>query len=180
MWSVSHCFARCRFNVFIRRNQVIRIIHSPFLTIIYFAFGFPWKSSGGTRSPSRSSVSTPCWKQVSLDWECGYVECSSLEGTGVAAVFKSAKLITTLPRPIISPETQFLLTNFFFSPFPWLGHSPPSLSYFPRAGNYSRRLCCEARRHQFGERSEPRPRRRAARPPPSSTGCSAGRTAGGS
>lgn len=25
---------------------------------------------------------------VSLDWECGYVECSSLEGTGVAAVFK--------------------------------------------------------------------------------------------
>ena len=29
-----------------------------------------------------------CFNQVSLDWECGYVECSSLDGCGVAAVFK--------------------------------------------------------------------------------------------
>ena len=26
--------------------------------------------------------------QVSLDWECGYTECSSLDGTGVTGVFR--------------------------------------------------------------------------------------------
>ena len=54
----------------------------------------------------------------------------------------------------------------------------PAMSTPP--GNFRRRLYYEARRHRSGGRSEPRPRPRAAPPRPSSTGCSAGKTAGGS
>ena len=107
-------------------------------------------------------------------------------GTWSAAVWREREWLPSSSQLNLLPP--FLIPSFplrlnFSSPtssFPPSPGSPPSLSYFPRAGNYSRRLFCEARRHQFGERSEPRPRRRAARPPPSSTGCSAGRTAGGS
>ena len=120
---VSQCFRRCGLlNVLIKAksgHHLFTFLDNWALTIIYCGFGFPWKCTGGTR-PAVRSVSTPCWNQVSLDWECGYVECSSLEGTGVAAVFKWDKLITTLP--LISPSSPRRLN---FSPLSSLLYLSP-------------------------------------------------------
>ena len=75
-------------DVLMRQNQVRYsfTFHDNIVWFWFFSFS-PWKSTGGTRSVI-TVVSTPCWNQVSLDWECGYMECSSLEGRGVSGVFK--------------------------------------------------------------------------------------------
>ena len=62
-------------------------VHSPFLIILLF-----WSNTSFSGNPvlGIGQLLHLCHHQVSLDWECGYMECSSLEGTGVANVFKWA------------------------------------------------------------------------------------------
>ena len=174
---ITFSLCGCRFNVLMRQNQVRYsfTFHDNITWFWFFSFS-PWKSTGGTRSVI-TVVSTPRWNQVSLDWECGYMECSSLEGRGVSGVFKWAKLSPSL-IPFFIPTQYILLLNFLSRlPHPLAPSIPLLLTHPP--GNCRRRLCCEEQRHQSGERSEPRRRRPAARPPPWSTGYLVGRTAGG-
>ena len=110
-----------------------------------------------------------CFNQVSLDWECGYVECSSLDGCGVAAVFKwedQKNPAHCFPSAQATPSLLLSYSSFIY-PIP----SP--------AGSSRHRLYCEDPRRQSGERSEPLPPLPAPQPRLCSTGCSAERIVGG-